>query len=81
MTSIRTILIVGGCALSLTACDFLIARDRDEPAPIETQEPEIAPVEEATLVPDQPDGPVMVASTATIDWDAARADLAATPSE
>ena len=81
MTSIRTILIVGGCALSLTACDFLIARDRDEPAPVETQEPEIAPAEEATLVPDQPDGPVMVASTATIDWDAARADLAATPSE
>jgi hypothetical protein len=80
MTSIRTILIVGGCTLSLAACDVLIARDRDGPTPVETEEPEVTS-SDTLIIPDEPESPVMVASTATIDWEAARADLAATPSE
>jgi hypothetical protein len=80
MTSIRTLLIAGGCTLSLAACDFLVARDRDEPAPVETEAPDATP-DEAMTLPDESESSVMVASTATIDWDAARADLAATPTE
>ena len=80
MTSIRTLLMVSVCTLSLAACDFLVARDRDEPAPVETEAPDVTPDETATL-PDDSESSVMVASIATIDWDTARADLAATPTE
>lgn len=80
MTSIRTLLVVGGCTLSLAACDFLIARDRDEPAPAKAEESDVS-LNEAPAMPDAVETPVVVASTANIDWEAARADLAATPSE
>lgn len=80
MTSIRTLIVVGGCTLSLAACDFLIARDRDEPAPAKTEESDVS-LNEAPALPDAVETPLVVASTANIDWDAARADLAATPSE
>ena len=39
MTATRTILIASACAVSLTACDFLIARSPDEPEPVEITAP------------------------------------------
>lgn len=81
MTATRTILIASACAVSLTACDFLIARSPDEPDPVEITEPP-APEEEAQVeMPTEAERPVMTASTATIDWEAARADMAARSSE
>ncbi|WP_291078993.1 hypothetical protein [Hyphomonas sp.] len=86
MTTIRTFLIASGACLSLAACDFLIARDRDAPpameadTPAEVPEPATDPSESAPETADT-DGPVVVASTATIDWDAARADMAARSGE
>ena len=85
MISIRTALIASACCLSLAACDFLIARDRDEEPAIEIEAPDEPPADTGLQPVDgaeaDPEGPMVTTSAATIDWDAARADMAARPSE
>ena len=81
MTAPRTLVFAGVCCLALGACDFLVARKSDEAeekAKIEAVAPPTDDV--AATDPDADDAPVAVASTASIDWEAARRDMASTPS-
>lgn len=91
MTAPRTLIIATACCLALGACDFLIARKGDgqeteaQTPPAGTADtgdalgpdaPAIARVE-----PEDEDKQVAVASTGNIDWEAARRDMASTPSD
>lgn len=84
-TAIPTLLLASACAVALAACDALVAYDPDEDKPTDiakVEEPETEPETDAGTPPSAgADTPVVVASTATIDWVAARADLASIPSE
>mgnify|MGYP001323880253 CR=1 FL=1 len=78
-TALPTFLLATGCALALTACDALVAYDPDKDEQAETAIDEKAPEVEVVEAPaaEEPAEPVVVASAATIDWEAARRDLAA----
>lgn len=81
MTAPRTLVLTSVCCLALGACDFLIARksdDTDANTKIETVAPPTEDV--AGIQPAADDTSVVVASTANIDWEAARRDMASTPS-
>lgn len=81
-TALPTFLLATGCALALTACDALVAYDPDKDEQAETAIDEKAPeIDMAEAPAEEPAEPVVVASAATIDWEAARADFAAIPSE
>ena len=84
-TLLFTLLLSGGAAL--TACDQLPMRGNgDDPAPAKLDAPLAEPgpdaaPPEAPAEPDLPVRPESASSTADIDWQAARTDLAARPIE
>lgn len=70
-------------ALSLAACDQISPDGPSERAPSDISEPDVEVVETEAepSAPDLPARPASTEATAEIDWNAARADLAAIPSE
>lgn len=82
MPALRTVLTISVCCLTLAACDFLVARTSQED-PDTTAQPAETPSDSETLAQEssKPENPVAVASVATIDWEAARADMAAAPGD
>ena len=83
MTSIRPLVFAAGSCLFLAACDQLVAYDSDKSDPAENSVIEDSgPSADMTeAVPALPERPVALASEATIDWEAARADMASTSSD
>lgn len=81
MTAIRHIALATGLCLVLTGCDFLIARKPAEEAAAEKPEAPAPQETDIAAAPALPEHTVAVASTANIDWEAARADMASTSSE
>ena len=81
MTAPRTLVLASVCCLALGACDFLVARKPDDSEVAPKTEMVAPPGEDITSTePEADDAPVAVASTASIDWEAARRDMASTPS-
>lgn len=79
---IRSLLLAGTVAgaLSLTGCDQSL-QGSSEPGMVETETVLVEPVPGETAEPELPVRPASAASGATIDWDAARRDLAARAAE